>query len=276
MVAPTWAQIKIGPLLRGETDRRTYHNLFIQRHGDVRGPRKAWLRFCAGKLGEPESLDTPASFAGSRNGVVTFEGWQDYFARLNGWDEWLHRELRAITRTRWLAEADSVKDVPIAINVRCGDFAVARTPEDLYTKGGIRTPIAWFVDSLRAVREAAATRSEAYVVSDGTDQELAPLLACDNVVRFRPGSAISGLLFLARARVLIGAGGSSFSAWASFLGQMPTISHPGQSLTWFKLTNSRGRYLGEFNPAKPNPAFIAQVESLLAPRDRPFHLIVVP
>jgi hypothetical protein len=258
--------MKIGPLLRRESDLRIYHNLFRNTPDDIGGIKKAWLQYLATEQEEPAQIGCLEGVDAVGTVMVKFDGWRDYFARLNGWNEWLHQEIRAITRLRWLKEADSIPQVPIAINVRCGDFAVPKTPEELFTRGGVRTPIAWFIASLKAIRKAAGSSATAYVVSDGTDAELEGLLACDDIIRVKSESAISGLLFLARAGVLIGAGGSTFSAWAAFLGQMPTITHPGQSLIWFNLQNRRGLYVGEFDPEKPNQAFLDQAASILGSR----------
>jgi hypothetical protein len=67
---------------------------------------------------------------------------------------------------------------------------------------------------------------------------------------------------LARSQVLIGSGGSSFSAWASFLGEMPTVSHPGQSLLWFKARLRKGQFVGELDPAAPPDHLMRQLASL--------------
>jgi hypothetical protein len=122
------------------------------------------------------------------------------------------------------------------------------------------------VAALKAVREVVGFNAPALVVSDGTPGDLRQLLAIDGVSLVRPGCAISDLLTLAKARVLIGSGGSSFSAWASFLGGMPTISHPGQSLNWFRLAVDKGAYVGEFDPAAPHPLFCEQVATSYPPR----------
>jgi hypothetical protein len=42
-------------------------------------------------------------------------------------------------------------------------------------------------------------------------------------------AAITDLLALSQAKVLVGSG-SGFSMWAAFLGQMPSVWHPGQRL----------------------------------------------
>ena len=124
--------------------------------------------------------------------------------------------------------------------------------------------MSWFVNGLEWVRNTIGYPAQAVVVSDGTSEELGPLLSLENVAFIRPGCAISDLLILANSRVLLASGSSSFSAWASFLGQMPTISHPGQPLSWFGLVNRYGRYVGEFNASSPPIEFAEQVRSILS------------
>jgi hypothetical protein len=53
------------------------------------------------------------------------------------------------------------------------------------------------------------------------------LLSQENVRRREFGSSIADILALSRSRILI-ASGSTFSQWASYLGQIPTITHPGK------------------------------------------------
>ena len=154
--------------------------------------------------------------------------------------------------------------MPIAINVRCGrDFpsVPARTTR---LRFGEATPIQWFVRALRLVREAAGHRARAFVVSDGTPRQLRGLLAEPDVRLVRPGCAISDLLVLARARVLLASGSSSFSAWGSFLGSMPAASHPGQPLTDWRLPPVDGAALRvELDPGAPDERFLASVASRL-------------
>src|SRR5689334_20396259 len=51
-VAPTWPQIKLGPWLRGELDKRTYAGLFLPRVGEVSGIRKMRLLISARRVPE--------------------------------------------------------------------------------------------------------------------------------------------------------------------------------------------------------------------------------
>lgn len=274
MLCPKWTQLRLGPLLRGGIDRKYYANqillLGLFRKENVGGWRRFWIEANSRHHPEPENFNDIARVNFDENGhneaeVVTFQGEGNHFRDLAGWEEFLLSELRSIARKRWLDLAAEFSDAPIAINVRCGnDFKNAKKQEDYLNKGGIKTPLEWFISSLSTIRSALGYQAKAVVVSDGTEETLRDLLAIDNVHFVRPGCAISDLLILSQAKLLIGSGGSSFSAWASFLGQMPTISYPGQSLGWFQLVNKHGHYVGEFDPAVPADAFMNSASAALA------------
>jgi hypothetical protein len=51
-------------------------------------------------------------------------------------------------------------------------------------------------------------------------------------------SAILDLLILTKAGLIVGAGGSSFTAWGSFLGQAPTIIRKGLPMAYMNLYNT--------------------------------------
>ena len=163
MLSPRWAQLKIGPLLRGESDPRFYLNLFKSGADDLRGIRK--LRFQL--FSKTETEDAPFPPTPTNNGTATvrvFAGEQDRFSALNGWDQFLRDELRSITRERWLRAAERINDVPIGIHVRMGDFTAPKSNADLVLPQR-RVPLTWFVDSLRVIREAVGYSVPAILVS---------------------------------------------------------------------------------------------------------------
>jgi hypothetical protein len=116
------------------------------------------------------------------------------------------------------------------------------------------------------VRARLGASIPAVVTSDGGPDELRPLLDLDNVRQVATGSAIGDLLVLSRA-VLLLASGSSFSAWASYLGRMPTLSHPGQTLDrLFRLKGAAQQFIGEFDPAGDLPEpLLRQLPALMQP-----------
>jgi Glycosyl transferase family 11 len=259
MLAPRWTQLKVGRLVRRDRDTRLYHNVFNPTvRGQISGPQAWWLRLVTRRVvHEPEDLhDTSVDPRASK--MVVFRGERDHFHALNGWDEVLLEEIRGMTRERWLGRVDEVGDVIVGIHIRRGDFVEARSENDFILRGGIRTPIDWFVQSIVAVRTMLGYPVPALVVSDAPNSALADLLRQEAVTRADTGSAIGDLLVLSKAQLLIASGGSSFSAWAAFLGQMPTVSYPGQSLTWFKIVPVLGQYLGEWSHRTSTPPLLAK------------------
>jgi len=159
-----------------------------------------------------------------------------------------------ITRKKWLVASDQYASVPIGVHVRLGDF----------NKSDTALPLSWHVDALKKVRELVGCYEQAIVVSDGAESELKELLQLPNVQIVRTGSAIGDLLLLAKSKVLIGSAGSTFTMWASFLGQMTTVVHPSAPIEPYKLINTEGHYLGPLDVESPRPEFIRDASASLA------------
>jgi hypothetical protein len=271
MLMPTWSQIRIGPLLRKERDQKFYHNLFKNNGSYVSGIRSLVVQYCSRKAREPEGTEVFEDRNYPPNTLIVFSGYGNYFAGINRWDQLLREKLHAITKDQWLERLSTIPDIPVGIHVRRADFSEAHSYQDFFTKGALRTPLPWFIESLAAIRKLLGFQIDAYVFSDGTEAELEGLLSLKNVQMLRVGSAIGDLLALSSSRILLASGSSSFSAWASFLGQMPTLCHPGnpgQTLEYFNLVNRRGHYVGAFDPSlPPSEALIRQCREALSFRD---------
>ena len=269
MLAPEWMHWRVGPFVRGGITLASYPRQILlmglfDAHNYVRGPMRTWVAATAARVAEPPAAGDWRLPSVRTNTIVSFAGYGNLFADLLEHRVSILQELRSDAQQRWVDLADAMA-APIGINVRCGrDFRQAASPQEYYTAGALRTPIVWFVRALQFAREAAGSDVPAVVVSDGTRGELAALLSLPNVTFARPGCAISDLLTLARARVLIGSGGSSFSAWAAFLSGAPSLTHPGQSLQWFRLGAGNGPFVGELDPDHPPAGLAAQIGSSLS------------
>ena len=265
MLAPAWTQWRVGPLLRGGVDLLSYPRQILLMglfNGDnyVDGTARAWLAATAPRVAEPPHWTDWRESSVSRNTIVRFAGYGNLFGDFLEHRETLLKELRTDARPRWLKVADAMA-APVALNVRCGrDFRQAKNPQEYFNAGALRTPLSWFVRSLEFVRRAAGGPIPAVVVSDGTADELVELLRLPNVTFARPGCAISDLLVLSHARVLIGSGGSSFSAWAAFLSGAPSLTHPGQSLRWFRVGTPDGPFVGDVDPDRPPEGLEAEID----------------
>jgi hypothetical protein len=257
MLTPTWTQFRIGPLLRGETDLKHYSNLFVAGYGEVTGVKKLLIQ--AGSRRQNEDQDCGLITTHGRPIVKVFVGEQDRFLQLNGWHEFISAELRAITRPQWIAAVDQIKEFAIGMHVRMGDFVEGHADPNYPHR---RVPHSWFAESLKALRRTVGYPVRAIVVSDGKESELCELLDQEQVSLVRTGSAIGDLLVLSNSKVLIGSAGSSFSAWAAFLGQMPSIAHPSHSFDWFNLLNQNNYYVGGADPANVPELFIEQVKKI--------------
>ncbi len=266
MLRPNWVQPRIGPLIRGGIDYKSYarqillYNLFNKPVNSTYVIDDLFARVFYDKITENEYV----KYSGSKKGlVVRFEGDSGRFKSLNGYDEKLKEELIKITKNEWIQFVDSFKNIPIGINIRLGnDFKSAQTIDDHYKSEFIKTPVSWFVESLKKIRHILGYDAAAYIVTDGTESDIVDLLDLPNTFFVRPGCAISDLLILSKSKILLRSGGSSFSAWASFLGQMPTISHPGQPMDKFNMINKNGYYTGEFVPNEHNEKLVEDLSNV--------------
>jgi hypothetical protein len=183
--------------------------------------------------------------------IVEFSGMDELFGPLFHEHQFVREQLVAMTRPEIIASAGRISPV-IGIHVRFGDFASAPSDGQMRRseQWNARLPIDWYIEALQAVRLAAGYLLEATVFSDGSAEELQPLLAIPGVVRSRAGSSIADLLAMSHSKILI-ASGSTFSMWASYLGRMPVLWYPGQLRQ--RLYLSMRDLEAEYNPGERLP-----------------------
>jgi hypothetical protein len=225
VIWPTWQSFKPKNWRVNPYDHRTYADLFRPTGRYITGLRKPWTLLRYPLIAERQALAEGAP-PGS---VVQFRGMEDKFAPFLDDRELVQRELLAIARPEHLTALSEPDPPPVAIHVRRGDFVQQTSYQDMVSIDNSVLPVDWYIAALQAVRTATGRDLAAAVFSDGTAEELAPLLALPGVRRFDYGSGLGDMLGLSRARLLI-ASGSTFSMWGSYLGQIPTIWHPQKLL----------------------------------------------
>ncbi|MBI4954892.1 MAG: alpha-1,2-fucosyltransferase [Myxococcales bacterium] len=225
MLAPQWRQLRIGPYLRRERDKRAYHKLF-RSEGYVGGALRLLCLAIGRRVDEDHAGDALQRRTSAAPTLVVF--YEDRgFDTLRDDHALLLHELLRITRPEYVRAA--FVDRPfIGVHVRRGDFT--RPPSDADLRAGRRnqqTPIEWYAAAVSALRRGLGAEHPVRLFSDGTEAELAPVLRLPGVEFVAPRTAITDILSLSQARVLV-ASGSGFSQWAGFLGQMPSVWFPSQ------------------------------------------------
>jgi hypothetical protein len=107
-----------------------------------------------------------------------------------------------------------------AVHVRLGDFAAADHAMIVSGEPNLRIPLSWYASMVSALRRRYGARP-VYIFSDGEESTLRPLLD-RGAILYRSGSDMTDLLAMSGASVLVGSN-STYSRWAAFLGNMPSI-----------------------------------------------------
>ena len=269
-ISTPFVQWAVGPTLRREKDSRVYAGQF-RNDPKATSTLHGWaLRAALPLLAEPTDLTLAPKNGAS--GIVEFTSLAGNFSTLCGENDSLRKALLRITKSKWQPH----DPVPaIGLHVRRGDFA---NPEHLDGKilgGCVQTPLIWYRDILRGIRKRLGRDIEAFVVSDGRDDELAALLSEPNVARIDRGCAIADMWALSHARVILGSGGSTFTGWATFLGSAPMAIVPGQSLEWLGFSEHTDAWRGNVDSARDTEldAFSDVVErALSAESQSKFHV----
>ena len=194
-IAPTWCKISIGPWLRNEKDKRIYNRLFESI--GVSGTKKLVL------------IIKSRVFKTSNIRIVS--GLADYFVDLNGHYPLVKDYFEKIVREETISNVSEAElSNTIAVHVRLGDY----NPE-------YRIDIDWYKGIIENI--VIENKNQRFLVfSDGTDNELAPLLTISNVKRVFFGNAFADMYAISKCKFTI-ASDSTFSAWGAFLGQKPII-----------------------------------------------------
>ena len=223
VIWPTWPSIKIGPYLRRESDKRFYGDLFRSDGSSITGWKKLWLLITRKRIGEAQK----ETIGQRKETIVEFAGFDGCFEEILYEYEYVRdlivRNLHPKNRLPLSQDFSRA----IGLHVRLGDFSRVSADEAASGRHDSALPVEWYAGIVEQVRKAAGWQVPAIVFSDGTDEELAPLLTLPGVERKTYGTGIGDILGLSRFPLLI-ASGSSFSMWARYLGRANCICYPNQ------------------------------------------------
>jgi hypothetical protein len=229
LLAPFWPPFRIGPYLRNEPEKRSYLG-FFRSPGHIRGLKKRLILASSRFVGE-EDFSKEKELAGRT--VVRFQGLGQglgtYFKPLLNDYSFIRERLWEMTVPRLRDDGGQYGGRYVAIHVRRGDITRMGWSAERLTARPIYTPMEWFCEAAAKLRRQLSDPSFPIVIfTDGSEEEVRPLLQLRNVHVKVPQQAITDLWALSHARLLIATGYSTFSMWASYLGGMPTIYAPGK------------------------------------------------
>jgi hypothetical protein len=218
---PVWMRPRIGPMIRGERDKRRYHILF-QRPGVRRIAVRALVLLAGQRFDESGRKIRPGL---PWLDVIIVRGMDGYFEPFRGRHQLVLSKLKSRSRDHALGRGHN----GVAMHVRLGDFK--RTSNNGVIETNESTPMRWFVDAAMA---AIASGMSVTVFSDGDDSELALLLSIPSVSRSPAGTALAEMMTMSNHRFIVGSG-STFTAWGAFLGDRPLLLYPGTNhvLKWY-------------------------------------------
>lgn len=203
MLRPTWERMGIGQFLRHEKDKRFYAGLFND-ESVYRKLRKLWKINALQQIPESE-------VARARDGMVVVEGLGNYFEDLLSDVEGVRLYFRSCVLPEAIAQVPDSLSQSVAVHVRLGDF-----PESC------RIPISWYYGVLEQILQRVQRPLDILLFSDGTDEELKPLLEIPGVRRVFYGNALADIVAISRCGLMVGSH-STFSGWGAYLGQVPCI-----------------------------------------------------
>lgn len=205
--------------------------------------------------------------------------WSDFFGSIHPVRSFVVHAFSQVMSPSVRAAMDKLPPPLIAVHVRRGDFRALLASEKFAEVGGVRTPLEYFVTSITNLRACAGWLAPATVFSDGSDAELRPLLALENV-HWAPAMADLGhLALMARAQVIVASAGSTFSMWAGFLSEAALILHPDQIHAPVRPANLHDRFyegpaVGKWN--NWDASLIKKVQSLSPPLGPMFATAALP
>lgn len=222
IITPAWFSIKPSRILTWDRSKRLYWRMFKPFEGEIHGLHKA-LVVSANRnrvFSDISNKDGPRLIDGAFN-IITNNKFNFSFNGLHEHRDAIRKRILGIMNDPIPQNHTWGKSGFIAVHIRLGDFTQITDPK-LVSSGtaNTRIPLSWYVNLVVSLNKRYPDMP-VYLFSDGSDEELAPLLQI-GAMPYRSGSDMTDLLALSSASILVGSN-STYSRWAAFLGDMPSI-----------------------------------------------------
>lgn len=224
IIWPTWFSIQLNRIIGFKKDKRSYHDLFVNRSGYIGGLRKLVLLATKRKVLVRHEIDNLDDYSNTIFCFWRFYG--DPFEGIRNDSKILYDDLRRNLHKKNLKVLSYDYENKIGVHVRLDDFKVNASRE-ISSEENVRTPIQWYVNTISRIRRVVGRDIPIEVFSDGLDEELVEIRRMSNARRLTFGTAIGDILALSQYKLIVGSG-STFSVMARYLGRNDSISPIGQ------------------------------------------------
>ena len=120
-------------------------------------------------------------------------------------------------------------DAPvIGVHIRCSDFIIDN--KNLGKKPNVRTPIEYFVEIIKKIRESINKNLPVTIFTDGNPTDMAKLKKLSNTKFSNSETDLEDMLRLSKSKIIITSCNSTFSYWAAFISSSPVITHPNHEI----------------------------------------------
>lgn len=221
LLTPAWPSFRPGLFLRKQANKRLYLGIFRSHPDEISGLRKYLLLLSAflGRKCRRVNADLPTPAVS--HGLVLLESKRFTFTDMQDHRELIRARLTSIVKDPLEGPVRWGEGEFIAVHVRLGDFRAVTSVSELHdATPNVRIPLSWYLQVISALH-AKYPHWPVHIFSDGSDEELRALTEKGGKV-IRSGSDIRDMLLMSCASILVGSK-STFSRWAAFLGNMPSV-----------------------------------------------------
>lgn len=266
-----WAEIKIGPYLRGEARKRQYWGYFDD-------PRRAgWVRRASFMfLQNTCEPSLKAKVVPRHPTVYTFNRMpplQDYFADIREYRNLVRDSFHSIVAPKYIATVRTSEAPVIGVHIRRSDFREESGGARIGQACNVRTPLDYYKDVIQRIRAAQGAELPATIFTDGVEEEIADVLALPATRMADRNADIVDMMLLSQSRCLVVSAGSTFSYWAAFLGDCPVIKHPSHPAPIRPETLARHIFEGPLNEQTANDLLVSNLRAAPATMRSPSGLL---
>lgn len=240
LIFPQFRQLKIGPHVRREKDRRSYGDIFLSRtKNDIFLQARSLIQRAVeeNKFSEQILRDSAGSV------IIKYKGLKKFFNDFNvehrdGFKKYLIEHARSKTAINFCRE--SITSQRVAIHLRMGDFSVTASNENKGHGMNVRTDLDWFIKNVDILR-AKNSNLEFTLFTDEVDLPGPVIERLGWPAIDRSENALDALLCMASHQIIIGSK-STFSLWAAYLGNSE-LWLPADFNLWDFATDKHIRYV---------------------------------